>query len=134
LINSGVTPQSSRATPHTISAEFARQTGQLYELNATHSPLGQIEKSLATGRFRPCWKTFPHISRNSRLTLLLSVVKVEAFDGREKARTRVSTIVPRATERTRKPCSPQQQNAPIAGQILVEARSNRRVRVPILQA
>jgi len=84
----------------------------------------------------PWLRSCPRFHPGVDLTLLLEVVKFDAFEwALEKPRSwEVSTIVPLAAERSEKALLSRQRNAPERWKkILLEAsQQSRRVRVPVL--
>ena len=122
---------------HHLGRVLRAQTGQLYELSDGERVwLGRIE---SVGRDRVQFalvEELPAIHPGVELTLLLAVVKFDAFEWAIEKATElgVSTIVPLAAERSEKALlSAAAKRAERWKKILLEAsQQSRRVRVPVL--
>jgi 16S rRNA (uracil1498-N3)-methyltransferase len=126
-------------TAHHLGRVLRAQTGQLYELSdGQQVRLGRIETVARDRVDFVLLEDIPAHQPKRDVTLLLSVVKFEAFEwALEKAtELAVSTIVPLAAERSEKALlAAATKRADRWNKILVEAsQQSRRVRVPILQA
>ena len=122
---------------HHLGRVLRAQTGQLYELSDGEQVwLGRIE---SVGRDRLQFalvEELPAVHPGVELTLLLAVVKFDAFEWAIEKATElgVSTIVPLAAERSEKALlSAAAKRAERWKKILLEAsQQSRRVRVPVL--
>src|SRR6266849_463669 len=122
---------------HHLGRVLRAQTGQLYELSDGERVwLGRIE---SVGRDRVQFalvEELPAIHPSVDLTLLLAVVKFDAFEWAIEKATElgVSTIVPLAAERSEKALvAAAAKRAERWKKILLEAsQQSRRVRVPVL--
>ena len=122
---------------HHLGRVLRAQTGQLYELSDGERVwLGRIE---SVGRDRVQFalvEELPAVHSSVDLTLLLAVVKFDAFEWAIEKATElgVSTIVPLAAERSEKALlTAAAKRADRWRQILLEAsQQSRRVRVPVL--
>jgi len=125
-------------TAHHLGRVLRAQPGQFYELSdGQHVRLGRIEKVTRDRVDFVLLEDIPAYQPTLDVTLLLSVVKFEAFEwALEKAtELAVSTIVPLAAERSEKALlAASTKRADRWNKILVEAsQQSRRVRVPALQ-
>jgi 16S rRNA (uracil1498-N3)-methyltransferase len=124
---------------HHLGRVLRAQTGQLYELSdGDRVWLGRIE---SVGRDRVQFalvEELPAVQPNLEITLLLAVVKFDAFEWAIEKATElgVTTIVPLAAERSEKALlSAAAKRAERWKKILQEAsQQSRRVRVPVLTA
>jgi 16S rRNA (uracil1498-N3)-methyltransferase len=122
---------------HHLGRVLRAQTGQLYELSDGERVwLGRIE---SVGRDRVQFalvEELPAVHRGVDITLLLSVVKFDAFEWAIEKATElgVSTIVPLAAERSEKALlTAAVKRAERWRKIVLEAsQQSRRVRVPVL--
>jgi 16S rRNA (uracil1498-N3)-methyltransferase len=122
---------------HHLGRVLRAQTGQLYELSDGERVwLGRIE---SVGRDRVQFtlvEELPAFERRVDVTLLLAVVKFDAFEWAIEKATElgVSAIVPLATERSEKPLlTAAAKRSERWKKILLEAsQQSRRVRVPTL--
>src|SRR5467141_4064818 len=122
---------------HHLGRVLGAQAGQLYELSDGERVwLGRIE---SVGRDRVQFalvEELPAIHPSVELTLLLAVVKFDAFEWAIEKATElgVSTIVPLAAERSEKALlAAAAKRADRWKKILLEAsQQSRRVRVPVL--
>ena len=126
-------------TAHHLGRVLRAQPGQLYELsNGQHVRLGRIEKVARDRVEFVLLEDIPAHQPKLDLTLLLSIVKFDAFEwGIEKAtELGVNTIIPLAAERSEKALlAAATKRSERWNKILVEAsQQSRRVRVPILKA
>jgi 16S rRNA (uracil1498-N3)-methyltransferase len=125
-------------TAHHVGRVLRAQQGQLYELSdGHHVRLGRIEK---VGRDRIEFALLEEIPAHQpaiHITLLLSVVKFDAFEWAIEKATElgVSTIVPLASARSEKAVlAAAGKRADRWQKILAEAsQQSRRVRMPVLQ-
>jgi 16S rRNA (uracil1498-N3)-methyltransferase len=125
-------------TAHHLGRVLRAQPGQLYELSdGQHVRLGRIEKVARDRVEFVLLEDIPAYQPKLDVTLLLSVVKFEAFEWAIEKATElaVSTIVPLAAERSEKALLvAATKRAERWKKLLVEAsQQSRRVRVPILQ-
>ena len=124
---------------HHLGRVLRAQPGQLYELSDGERVwLGRIE---SVGRDRVQFalvEELPAVQPNLDITLLLAVVKFDAFEWAIEKATElgVSTIVPLAAERSEKALlTAASKRAERWKKILLEAsQQSRRVRVPTLQS
>jgi 16S rRNA (uracil1498-N3)-methyltransferase len=124
---------------HHLGRVLRAQTGQLYELSDGERVwLGRIE---SVGRDRVQFalvEELPAVHSSVDVTLLLSVVKFDAFEWAIEKATElgVTTIVPLAAERSEKALlTAAAKRAERWKKILLEAsQQSRRVRVPTLQS
>jgi len=136
---SGDTAIITGDTAHHLGRVLRAQTGQLYELSdGQQVRLGRIEKVARDRVDFVLLEDIPAHQPKLDVTLLLSVVKFEAFEWAIEKATElaVSTIVPLAAERSEKALlAAATKRADRWNKILVEAsQQSRRVRLPILQA
>ena len=123
---------------HHLGRVLRAQTGQLYELSdGQHVRLGRIEKVTRDRVDFTLLEEIPSTPPAVHLTLLLSVVKFDAFEWAIEKATElgVSTIVPVAAARSEKALlAAAGKRAERWKKILMEAsQQSRRVRVPVLQ-
>jgi 16S rRNA (uracil1498-N3)-methyltransferase len=123
---------------HHLGRVLRAQTGQLYELSdGDHVWLGRIE---SVGRDRVQFalvEELPAVQPNLEITLLLAVVKFDAFEWAIEKATElgVTTIVPLAAERSDKALlSAAAKRAERWKKILLEASQQSRLRAPTLQS
>src|SRR5258708_28389355 len=123
---------------HHLGRVLRAQAGQLYELSDGERVwLGRIE---SVGRDRVQFaliEELPAVQPNLDVTLLLAIVKFEAFEWAIEKATElgVSTIVPLAAERSEKALlAAAAKRSERWKKILLEAsQQSRRVRVPVLR-
>jgi 16S rRNA (uracil1498-N3)-methyltransferase len=135
---SGDTAAIAGDTAHHLGRVLRAQPGQLYELSdGQHVRLGRIEKVSRDRIDFVLLEDIPAHQPKLDLTLLLSVVKFDAFEWAIEKATElaVSTIVPLAAERSEKALlAAATKRADRWNKILVEAsQQSRRLRLPILQ-
>jgi 16S rRNA (uracil1498-N3)-methyltransferase len=135
---SGDTAAIGGDTAHHLGRVLRAQPGQLYELSdGQHVRLGRIEKVSRDRIDFVLLEDIPAHQPKLDLTLLLSVVKFDAFEWAIEKATElaVSTIVPLTAERSEKTLlAAATKRADRWNKILVEAsQQSRRLRVPILQ-
>jgi len=126
-------------TAHHLGRVLRAQQGQLYELsNGQHVRLGRIEKVARDRVEFVLLEDIPAHQPELDITLLLSVVKFEAFEWAIEKATElgVSTIVPLAAARSEKALlAAAAKRAERWNKILMEAsQQSRRVRVPTLRS
>jgi len=135
---SGDTAIIAGDSAHHLGRVLRAQQGQLYELSdGQHVRLGRIEKVARDRVEFVLLDDIPAHQPKLEVTLLLSVVKFEAFEWALEKATElgVSTIIPLAAERSEKALlAAARKRAERWNKILVEAsQQSRRVRVPALQ-
>jgi 16S rRNA (uracil1498-N3)-methyltransferase len=124
-------------TAHHLGRVLRAQAGQLYELSDGEQVwLGRIE-SVSRERIRfALLEQLPAVHSSVNITLLLAVVKFDAFEWAIEKATElgVGTIVPLAAERSEKALlAAAAKRADRWKKILLEAsQQSRRVRVPVL--
>jgi 16S rRNA (uracil1498-N3)-methyltransferase len=126
-------------TAHHLGRVLRAQPGQLYELSdGQHVRLGRIEKVTRDRVDFVLLEDIPAHQPKLDVTLLLSVVKFDAFEWAIEKATElgVSTIVPLASERSEKALlAAATKRTERWNKILVEAsQQSRRVRVPTLRS
>ena len=136
---SGDTAVIAGDSAHHLGRVLRAQPGQLYELSdGQHVRLGRIEKVARERVDFTLLEDIPARQPTLNVTLLLSIVKFDAFEWAIEKATEVgvSTIVPLASERSEKALlSAATKRAERWNKILVEAsQQSRRVRVPTLQS
>jgi 16S rRNA (uracil1498-N3)-methyltransferase len=122
---------------HHLGRVLRAQTGQLYELSdGEHVWVGRIESVGRDSVQFTLVEALPAVPPSLDLTLLLAVVKFDAFEWAIEKATElgVSTIVPLAAERSEKALlAAAAKRAERWKKILLEAsQQSRRVRVPVL--
>jgi 16S rRNA (uracil1498-N3)-methyltransferase len=126
-------------TAHHLGRVLRAQQGQLYELSdGHHVRLGRIEKVTRDHIEFALLEEIPAHEPAIDITLLLSVVKFDAFEWSIEKATElgVSTIVPLAAARSEKALlAAAGKRAERWQKILAEAsQQSRRVRIPVLQS
>lgn len=122
---------------HHLGRVLRAQTGQLYELSdGEHVWVGRIESVGRDSVQFALVEALPAVHPSLDLTLLLAVVKFDAFEWAIEKATElgVSTVVPLAAERSEKAMlAAAPKRAERWNKILLEAsQQSRRVRVPVL--
>jgi 16S rRNA (uracil1498-N3)-methyltransferase len=136
---SGDTAVMQGDTAHHVGRVLRAQQGQLYELSdGHHVRLGRIEKVTRDRIDFALLEEIPAHQPAIDITLLLSVVKFDAFEWAIEKATElgVSSIVPLAAARSEKALlAAAGKRAERWKKILAEAsQQSRRVRVPVLQS
>ena len=136
---SGDTAIIAGDTAHHLGRVLRAQPGQLYELsNGQHVRLGRIEKVARDRVEFVLLEDIPAHQPKLDLTLLLSIVKFDAFEWAIEKATElgVSTIIPLAAERSEKALlAAAAKRAERWNKILAEAsQQSRRVRVSTLRS
>ena len=126
-------------TAHHLGRVLRAQPGQLYELsNGQHVRLGRIEKVARDRVEFVLLEDIPAHQPKLDLTLLLAIVKFDAFEWAIEKATElgVTSIVPLAAERSEKALlAAAAKRAERWNKILAEAsQQSRRVRVPTLRS